>query len=75
MATVTLQKIDGGAGGNIDLADAVFGAEINERVVRSAYNQFMAGQRAGTHSTKTRGMVSGGGRKPFNQKGTGRARA
>jgi large subunit ribosomal protein L4 len=75
MATLEVQSIEGAKAGDVALNDAVFGAEINERVVRIAYNQYMAAQRAGTQSTKTRAMVRGGGKKPWKQKGTGRARA
>ncbi|MEQ8822252.1 MAG: 50S ribosomal protein L4 [Sumerlaeia bacterium] len=74
MPQVTLKTMTGSEAGSIDLADSVFAAEPNEVVVREMLNAFMANQRQGTHSTKTRGMVSGGGRKPWKQKGTGRAR-
>lgn len=74
MTTVEMRKSDGGTGATLDLADAVFAAETNVRTVRAAYNAYMANQRAGTHSVKTRNTVSGGGRKPYKQKGTGRAR-
>lgn len=58
----------------IDLNDAVFGAEVNEAVVYDVVKMQMAARRAGTSSTKTRSDVSGGGKKPWRQKGTGRAR-
>lgn len=74
MATLTIRKNDGSQGATLELADAVFGIEPNAHCVRAAVTQFMANQRAGTHSTKTRAFVSGGGRKPWRQKGTGRAR-
>lgn len=74
MATIKIKTRDGSEAGALELNDEVFGAEINELCVRIALNQHMANQRAGTHSTKTRGMVRGGGRKPWRQKGTGRAR-
>jgi large subunit ribosomal protein L4 len=74
MATMNIRKTDGSQGGSLELADAVFGVEPNPHCVRAVVNQFMVNQRAGTHSTKTRAFVSGGGRKPWRQKGTGRAR-
>lgn len=60
--------------GNIDLHDSVFGIEPNVPVMHQAYLRQRANARLGTHDTKTRGEVSGGGRKPWRQKGTGRAR-
>ena len=60
--------------GDITLSDAVFGAEINESVLHTAVKSYLANQRQGTQSTLTRTEVSGGGRKPWRQKGTGRAR-
>ena len=60
--------------GDIALSDAVFGAEINESVLHTAVKSYLANQRQGTQSTLTRSEVSGGGRKPWRQKGTGRAR-
>ena len=60
--------------GEIALSDAVFAAEINESVLHSAVKSYLANQRQGTQSTLTRTEVSGGGRKPWKQKGTGRAR-
>lgn len=74
MAKIKLRKIDGSEAGSLELSDAVFGIEPSVACVRSALDHFMASQRAGTHATKTRGFVSGGGRKPWKQKGTGRAR-
>lgn len=74
MASIKVRKQDGAEAGTVDVADAVFGVEPSEACVRSALNHFMASQRAGTHQTKTRGFVSGGGKKPYKQKGTGRAR-
>jgi large subunit ribosomal protein L4 len=65
----------GKASGNIDLADAVFGQEFNEDLVHQVVTAYMAGGRAGTKAQKTRSQVRGGGKKPFRQKGTGRARA
>ena len=60
--------------GDITLSDTVFGAEINEAVLHTAVKSYLANQRQGTQSTLTRTEVSGGGRKPWRQKGTGRAR-
>ena len=62
-------------GEEIELMDYVFGVEFNEAVVHQALVMQQANERQGTHATKTRGMVRGGGRKPWKQKGTGRARA
>jgi large subunit ribosomal protein L4 len=59
----------------VELSDAVFGAEVNEAVVYDVVRMQMAARRSGTSSTKTRSDVSGGGKKPWRQKGTGRARA
>ena len=59
---------------DIELSDAVFGLTPNEKVMHAAVVNFLANQRQGTQSTKTRSEVSGGGRKPWRQKGTGRAR-
>jgi large subunit ribosomal protein L4 len=61
--------------GSIDLSEQVFGVEVREHLFYEAVRYQLAKRRAGTHSTKSRAMVSGGGRKPFRQKGTGRARA
>ena len=74
MATLKIRKVDGTETGSLDVSDDVFGITPKIHCVRIAVNQYMANQRAGTHSTKTRGKVQGGGRKPFRQKGTGRAR-
>jgi len=60
--------------GALELSDAVFGAPVNEALLHQAVVRYLANQRQGTVSTKTRGEVSGGGRKPWRQKGTGRAR-
>ncbi len=60
--------------GELELADAVFGAEVSEALIYEAVRQFQAGQRAGTHKTKTRSEVAGSGKKLWKQKGTGRAR-
>jgi len=61
--------------GSIELADEVFGVEVNEALLYQAVHHYQAGQRAGTHQTKTRGEVSGAGKKMWKQKGTGRARS
>ena len=61
--------------GSMDLNDNFFGVEVNESLLHQAVVLQLASQRLGTHATKTRGMVKGGGRKPWRQKGTGRARA
>jgi large subunit ribosomal protein L4 len=74
MATLTIRKPDGSNSGTLELSDAVFGVEPNAQCVRATVAQYLSNQRAGTHATKTRGFVSGGGRKPYKQKGTGRAR-
>jgi large subunit ribosomal protein L4 len=75
MTKIQVKAQTGGEAGEIDLSDELFNAPVNEQVVRVCYNQYRANQRAGTHSAKTRGHVSGGGKKPWRQKGTGRARA
>ena len=64
----------GAEAGTIELNDAIFGIEPNENAVHAVVVNYLANQRQGTQSTKTRGEVRGGGRKPFRQKGTGRAR-
>ncbi len=74
MPTVELKNINGDKVEDMSLADAVFAAPQNEVVTREVLNAFLANQRQGTAKTKTRGEVSGGGRKPWKQKGTGRAR-
>jgi len=61
--------------GEIELPDAVFGVDMNEPLIHEAVRSFMANRRAGTSATKTRGDVRGGGKKPYRQKGTGRARS
>lgn len=60
--------------GDIQLNDSVFGIEVNEKVLHEVVKNYLANQRQGTHSAKTRSEVRGGGRKPFKQKGTGRGR-
>jgi large subunit ribosomal protein L4 len=75
MATVEVKDMKGKKVGSAELADAVFGIEPNTHAVHLVVRSQMAARRAGTHETKTRGNVSGGGAKPYRQKGTGRARA
>ncbi|MCH4178905.1 MAG: 50S ribosomal protein L4 [Megasphaera sp.] len=75
MPKVSTYNITGAQTGEIELNDNVFGVEVNEAVMRQAVLRQLANARLGTHSTKTRGVVRGGGRKPWKQKGTGRARA
>ena len=74
MPKVALLNVEGNQVGEIELNDAVFGIEPNESVVHEAVVMQMASWRQGTHCTKSRGEVRGGGRKPWRQKGTGRAR-
>ena len=74
MAQVTMLKMDGTEAGSIELKDEIFGIEVNEYAVHAVVVNYLANQRQGTQSAKTRGEVRGGGRKPFRQKGTGRAR-
>lgn len=74
MPKVTLYNIAGQAAGEIELNDGVFGVEYNEAVIHQAVVRQMANERLGTHATKTRGLVRGGGKKPWKQKDTGRAR-
>mgnify|MGYP000346849934 CR=1 FL=1 len=72
MPKVKLYNIAGQETGEIELNDSVFGVDYNEAVIHQAVVRQMANERLGTHATKTRGLVRGGGKKP--QKGTGRAR-
>ncbi|GFI61652.1 50S ribosomal protein L4 [Clostridiales bacterium] len=74
MANVKVYNMSGAEVGSMELSDAIFGVEINEHVMHLAVVQYLANQRQGTQSAKTRAEVSGGGKKPFRQKGTGRAR-
>ncbi|MFA5634974.1 MAG: 50S ribosomal protein L4 [Anaerovoracaceae bacterium] len=74
MAQVTMLKMDGTEAGNIELKDDIFGIEVNQNAVHAVIVNYLANQRQGTQSAKTRGDVRGGGRKPFRQKGTGRGR-
>ena len=73
MATIDVLNLGGEKVGTLELADEVFGA-VNEDLLWEAVKHYRAGQRAGTHATKTRGLVSGAGKKLWKQKGTGRAR-
>ena len=74
MANVSVYNMEGKEVGTIELSDAVFGVEVNEHLVHLASVQQLANNRQGTQKAKTRGEVSGGGRKPWRQKGTGHAR-
>ena len=74
MANVSVYNIEGQEVGKMDLNDAIFGVEINEHLVHLAVVQHLANKRQGTQKAKTRAEVSGGGRKPWRQKGTGHAR-
>lgn len=74
MAKVSVLNMEGKQVGEIELNDAVFGIEPNEHLVKMAVTQQLANNRQGTQSAKTRSEVSGGGRKPWRQKGTGHAR-
>ena len=74
MANVSVYNIEGKEVGSIELNDAVFGVEINEHLVHMAVVNQLANKRQGTQKAKTRSEVSGGGRKPWRQKGTGHAR-
>lgn len=74
MPTVKVRNLKNEEVGDLELSDAVFGAELNESLIHAAVRSFMASGRAGTVGTKTRGDVSGSGRKLWKQKGTGRAR-
>ncbi len=74
MATVKMLNMAGNEVGEITLSDAIFGIEPNENAVQIVVKNYLANQRQGTQSAKTRSEVRGGGRKPFRQKGTGRHR-
>ena len=74
MATVSVLNMQGNEVGTMDLNDAIFGVEVNEHLVHMAVVQQLANNRQGTQKAKTRSEVSGGGRKPWRQKGTGHAR-
>ena len=74
MANVSVYNMEGKEVGTVELNDAVFGVEVNEHLVHMAVVQQLANKRQGTQKAKTRSEVSGGGRKPWRQKGTGHAR-
>lgn len=74
MAKVSVYNIEGAQVGEMELADSVFGVEVNENLMHKAVVAHLAAARQGTQSAKTRSEVSGGGRKPWRQKGTGHAR-
>ncbi len=74
MANVSVYNMEGKEVGTIELNDAVFGVKVNEHLVHMAVVQQLANKRQGTQKAKTRSEVSGGGRKPWRQKGTGHAR-
>src|SRR6266487_5563085 len=74
MATVDVKNLNNEVVGTLDLSDDVFNGPINKGLMHQAVKQYLASQRLGTHKTKTRAEVSGSGRKPWRQKGTGRAR-
>ncbi|MDR0885624.1 MAG: 50S ribosomal protein L4 [Clostridiales Family XIII bacterium] len=74
MAKVTMLDKSGASVGDIELKDEIFGFEINQYAVHEVVKNYLANQRQGTQSAKTRSEVRGGGRKPFRQKGTGRGR-
>jgi large subunit ribosomal protein L4 len=74
MPKVDLLNMEGKKVGDIELSEEIFGVEVNEYVMHDVVVNYLANQRQGTQSTKTRSEVSGGGKKPWKQKGTGRAR-
>ena len=74
MPTIDVYNVEGKKVSTVDLKDEIFGIEPNEAIVHSVLVNYLANQRQGTQSTKTRAEVRGGGRKPWRQKGTGRAR-
>ena len=74
MATVSVYNMEGNEVGTIELSDAVFGVDVNEHLVHMAVVAQLANKRQGTQKAKTRSEVSGGGKKPWRQKGTGHAR-
>jgi len=75
MATVEVKNLDGQSVKELQLADEVFASKPNQSLLWEAVKQYLASRRRGTHKTKSRGEVRGGGKKPWRQKGTGRARA
>lgn len=74
MAQVSVYNMEGNEVGKLDLNDAIFGVEVNEHLIHLAVVQQLANKRQGTQKAKTRSEVSGGGKKPWRQKGTGHAR-
>jgi large subunit ribosomal protein L4 len=74
MATVEIKNLNNEVVGKLDLADDVFAGPVNNGLMHLAVKQYLASLRSGTHKTKTRAEVSGSGKKPWRQKGTGRAR-
>jgi large subunit ribosomal protein L4 len=74
MASIDVKNLNNDIVGKLDLADAVFAGAINEGLMHQAVKQYLASRRSGTHNTKTRAEVQGSGKKPWRQKGTGRAR-
>ena len=74
MATVAVYNMDGVKTGSMEVSDSIFAAEVNKSVLHTVITNYLANQRQGTQSTKTRTEVRGGGIKPWRQKGTGRAR-
>ena len=74
MPEVSIYNVNGNLLGKLNLSNQVFGAPVNSTAVHDAVIKYLAGGRSGTSDTKTRGEVNGGGRKPWRQKGTGRAR-
>jgi len=74
MASVDIVTVDNKKAGSVDLNPAVFEASVKSHLFQAEIRRQLAGRRAGTHSTKNRALVSGGGAKPYKQKGTGRAR-
>jgi large subunit ribosomal protein L4 len=74
MATIDIKNLKNEVVGKFELSDEIFAAPINQGLLNDAVKQYLASQRAGTHKTKTRAEVAGSGRKPWKQKGTGRAR-
>src|SRR5258708_9138054 len=74
MATIDIKNLDGKSVGKVDLDESVFGVEINEHLLWEVVKAQRAKRRVGTHSTKRRDEVRGGGKKPYKQKGTGNAR-
>jgi large subunit ribosomal protein L4 len=74
MASLDIKNLNNDVIGKLDLADAVFAGDVNEGLMHQAVKQYLASRRSGTHKTKTRAEVQGSGKKPWRQKGTGRAR-